>query len=332
MSDKIQTPFSPASQEPAAQDGGEVAALRAPGVHNDSEDRLARGRTGWRDRLMHALASLRRSPVGLIGAVLVSAVLIVAVLGASIAPHDPAKANLRSRFQPPGWLEGGDWAYPLGTDQLGRDILSRIMAGARVSVIVGLVTVLVAGSIGVTIGLISGFFGGWVDLLLMRVVDATLAIPYIVLVVAVSGVIGPGLGTLIVILALLNWQAYSRVVRAEVLAAREYEYTFAARVIGQTQLKIMVRHILPNVTASIIVLATMQVAVTILAESSLSFLGLGVQPPEVTWGLVAADGRDVIGSAWWLTTMPGIAISLAVLGIIFLGDWLRDYLDPRLPD
>jgi len=283
-----------------------------------------------RQRAARVLKSLRRSPVGMIGASLVLLVLLVAALGESIAPHDPAQANLKARFQPPAWEAGGDWSHLLGTDQLGRDVLSRIIVGARVSVIVGLVTVLVAGSVGVTIGLVTGFLGGWVDLLLMRLVDATLAIPYIVLVVAISGVIGPGLGTLIVILALLNWQGYSRVVRAEVLAAREYEYVFAARVIGQTRLKIVLRHILPNVTASIIVLATQQVAVTILAESSLSFLGLGVQPPEVTWGLVAADGRSVIGSAWWISTMPGIAISLAVLGITFLGDWLRDYLDPRL--
>jgi peptide/nickel transport system permease protein len=305
--------------QPATIRPGIPADVFAPEVEAVQPRGLARG-----------FQSLQRSPVGAIGASLIAIVLFVAIFGDFIAPHEAAKANFRARYQPPAWQEGGDWIYPLGTDQLGRDILSRIIIGSRVSVIVGLMTVLVAGSFGVLVGLVSGFLGGWVDLFLMRIVDASLAIPYIVLVVAVSGVVGPGLITLIVILSLLNWQAYSRVVRGEVLSARELEYVVAARVIGQTRFKIMLRHILPNVTASVIVLATLQVAITILAESSLSFLGLGVQPPDVTWGLVAADGRAVIGSAWWISTMPGIAISLAVLGIIFLGDWLRDVLDPRL--
>jgi len=276
------------------------------------------------------LRSLRASPVGICGSLIVAGVLLVALLGPWLTPHDPTTANFRAREQPPAGLEGGSWEYPLGTDQLGRDILSRIIVGTRVSVVIGIASVLISSVLGVMIGLLAGFLGGWIDLGLMRIVDATLAIPYIVLVVAVSGVVGPGLLTLIFILALINWQAYSRVVRSEVLSVRERDYVTAAYAIGQKKLPIMLRHILPNVTASIIVLAALQVALTILAESSLSFLGLGVQPPTITWGLIAADGRELVGSAWWIATMPGIAITLTVLGITFLGDWLRDYLDPQL--
>jgi peptide/nickel transport system permease protein len=184
--------------------------------------------------------------------------------------------------------------------------------------------------VGVTYGLVAGFVGGWVDSLLMRIADAFLGIPYIVLVVAISGVVGPGLVTLILILGLTGWVTYARVIRGQVLVAREMEYVTAARVIGQTEANIMFRHILPNVVTSAIVLGALEVASTILAESSLSFLGLGVQPPTVTWGLMLADGRQYLGSAWWMATFPGIAISITVLGVVFLGDWLRDVLDPRL--
>jgi peptide/nickel transport system permease protein len=180
--------------------------------------------------------------------------------------------------------------------------------------------------------MLSGFYGGALDTVLMRITDAVLAIPFLVLVIAVAGVIGAGLVTIILILGLTGWVSYSRVVRGEVLRLREEEYTTAARALGQTDPIILLRHILPNVTASIIVLSTLQVATTILAESSLSFLGLGVQPPTVTWGGMLADGRQHVGGAWWLATFPGLAITLTVLGIVFLGDWLRDVLDPRLGD
>lgn len=286
-------------------------------------------RSSWRARLGYAVASLRRSPVGLLGLVLVLAILFLAVFGPHISPFDPTKHNLRVRFKPPGYTWEGN-VYILGTDQLGRDILSRVIAGSRVSVIVGLTAVFIAGTIGVLYGLVSGFLGGWVDTVLMRFADAFLGIPYIVLVVAVSGVLGAGLTTLILILGFTGWVTYARVARGEVLVVREMEYITAARVIGQSNWKIMVRHVLPNVLTSAIVLAALQVGTTILAESSLSFLGLGVQPPTVTWGLMLADGRQYLGSAWWMATFPGIAITVTVLGVVFLGDWLRDVLDPRL--
>ena len=292
----------------------------------DSETGLAPVR---RARLGYILHSLRHSRVAGLGAALVVVVVLVALLGPLTSPRDPLEHNLRSRFKPPGFQDGSG-VFLLGTDQLGRDILSRLIAGTRVSVIVGVLSVVIAGLIGVSYGLISGFAGGLVDNLMMRVADAFLAIPFIVLVVAVSGVVGAGLVTLILILGVTSWVTYARVTRAEVLAVREMDYVMAARALGQSGLKIMFKHILPNVTGSIIVLATMMVATTMLAEAALSFLGLGVQPPTVTWGLMLSDGRQYIGSAWWMSTFPGIAITLTVLGVVFLGDWLRDLLDPRL--
>ena len=280
-------------------------------------------------RLGSAVRSLRRSHVGILGVALITLVLLTALFGPLLAPHDPQGHNLRARFEPPGHRDG-DRVFVLGTDQLGRDVLSRLIAGTRVSVTVGVLSVVIAGLIGVSYGLISGFAGGLVDNLMMRVADAFLAIPFIVLVVAVSGVVGAGLITLILILGVTSWVTYARVTRAEVLAVRETDYVMAARALGQTSLNIMFKHILPNVTGSIIVLATMMVATTMLAEAALSFLGLGVQPPTVTWGLMLSDGRQYIGSAWWMSTFPGIAITVTVLGVVFLGDWLRDLLDPRL--
>ena len=221
-------------------------------------------------------------------------------------------------------------AIPWAAISWGRDILSRIIAGSRVSVLVGVVSVLISGTIGVIYGLISGFVGGIVDSVLMRIVDGLLAIPFIILVIAISGVVGAGLSTLILILGFTGWITYARVIRGEVLKVREMEYVIAAYALGQHRLKVMLLHILPNVVSSAIVLAAVQVGVTILAESSLSFLGLGVKPPTVTWGLMLADGKQYINSAWWMTAYPGIAITITVLGVVFLGDWLRDLLDPNI--
>ncbi len=281
-------------------------------------------------RFRYALRSLRRSPVGMLGVVLVTVVLLCATLGPLIAPQDPNARNLRGRFQPPGYVDEQRGVFWLGTDQLGRDVLSRVIVGSRISVIVGVASVLIAGLIGVLYGLVAGFRGGWTDTILMRIADALLAIPFIVLVVAVAGVVGAGLVTLILILGLTGWVTYARIVRSEVLVLREQEFITATRVIGQSASKVMFRHILPNVWGSVIVLATLQVGTSILAEASLSFLGLGVEPTTITWGLMLADGREYMGSAWWMATFPGIAITLTVLGISFLGDWLRDVLDPRL--
>lgn len=301
-----------------------------PGLVNESDlhapdpmtARPYPGRGPWR--------RLLRSPVGLTGAILVSLVLLVALLAPVLAPQDPAAQNPKLRLKPPAWVEGSALGYPLGTDVLGRDVLSRIIYGTRVSVAVGLAAVVVAGAIGTAMGLTTGYFGGWVDTVLMRFTDGFIAIPSLLLTMLVVGVVGPGLVPLIVVLGVTRWVDYCRVVRGETLSIREREYVQAARALGQRPAKILVKHILPNVSASIIVLATLNVANVILAESGLSFLGLGVPPTVPTWGRMLAEGRQYLASAWWLATFPGICISLTVLGIIFLGDWLRDVLDPRL--
>ncbi|HCU98346.1 MAG TPA: peptide ABC transporter permease [Chloroflexi bacterium] len=279
--------------------------------------------------IVSSLKGRRLTGVGSIGLIIVSVVVILAIVGPYVSPHDPIQHNLKARYKPLGYSDDNG-TYILGTDQLGRDIFSRIIAGCRVSVIVSIFAVVIAGSIGVSYGLIAGFVGGWVDQVMMRIADALLSIPFIVLVVAISGVVGAGIFTLILILGFTGWVTYARVTRGEVLVAKELDYVIAATVVGQSKLKIMFQHILPNVMSSAVVLAALQVGVTIIAESSLSFLGLGVQPPSVTWGLMLADGRASIGSAWWMTTFPGIAITVVVLGVVFLGDWMRDVLDPRL--
>lgn len=275
-------------------------------------------------------SKLRKSPVGLTGAIILVAVLLVAIFAPQLAPHDPNAKDPKLRLKPPAWVEGSVEGHVLGTDTLGRDILSRVVYGARVSVSVGVAAVALAGFIGITLGLITGYFGGVIDKALMRFTDAFLAIPGLLLTMLVVGITGPGLYTLIGVLGVTRWVTYARVVRGETLALREREYVQAARALGQTNFWILLKHILPNVRGSIIVLATLNVATVILAESGLSFLGLGVPPTNATWGGILSDGRNYITHAWWVATFPGIAISLTVLGITFLGDWLRDYFDPRL--
>jgi peptide/nickel transport system permease protein len=275
------------------------------------------------------LLSLLRNPSGLLGMILVVAVLLVAALAPYLAPHEPTTMNLRARNVPPVWIEGGSSSHPLGTDQLGRDLLSRVLYGARISVVVGVLGVLISMLIGVTLGLLSGYFGGRIDSVISRVLDTFMSIPFIILALALVGVLGPNLLNLIIALGLTGWVTFTRVVRGEVLSVKTLAYVEAAAALGQSTFFIIARHILPNVAASIIVLGTLQVATIIIAESALSFLGLGVQPPTVTWGGLLADGRQYLATSWWLSTFPGIAITLTALGIILLGDWLRDVLDPR---
>jgi peptide/nickel transport system permease protein len=275
-------------------------------------------------------SKLRKSPVGLTGAVVMLLVVFVALAAPWLAPFDPNLKDPALRLKPPIWLTGGVAGHMLGTDTLGRDILSRVIFGARVSSLVGVSAVLLAGAIGVTLGLVTGYFGGAVDTVLMRFTDAFLAIPGLLLTMLVVGVTGPGLWTLIGVLGVTRWVTYARVVRGETLTVRERDYVQAARALGQTNPMILWKHVLPNVRGSMIVLGTLNVASVILAESSLSFLGLGVPPTTPTWGGILADGRNYITHAWWVATFPGVAIVITVLGITFLGDWLRDYYDPRL--
>jgi peptide/nickel transport system permease protein len=254
----------------------------------------------------------------------------LALFAPIVAAHDPTAHNIDERLLPPVGA-GGTWAYPLGTDGLGRDILSRIVHGARVSFSIGLSVVAVAGLCGTALGLLAGYRKGMWDAVIMRVGDVQLAIPTLVLALALMAVVGPraGVGSVVVVLVVTSWITYARVVRAEALTVREKEYVQAAQAVGARDLKILVRHILPNVSASLIVIASLEVGRVMLAEAALSFLGLGIQPPTPTWGGMIADGRDLVETAWWVSTFPGLAIVTAVWGLNLFGDWLRDVLDPR---
>jgi peptide/nickel transport system permease protein len=273
---------------------------------------------------------LVRNPIALLGAVALLVVIAAAVFAPRVAPHDPARQSLIRRFTPPVWAAGGTTAYPLGTDQVGRDILSRMIHGARVSLIVGVSAVIVSLTVGVTLGLLSGFVGGRVDTVIMTVVDVTLSFPQLLLALAFVAALGPSLVTIIVVLGLTGWERYTRVVRAEVLALREKDFVEAARAMGVTSTRMLVRHILPNTFSSIIVMSTLQVAQAILQEAALSFLGVGTGSTYPTWGQMIALGRDFVTVAWWLPTFPGLAILVTVLSINLVGDRLRDALDPRV--
>jgi len=281
------------------------------------------------EKLKWIYKQLLKSKTGILGLIIVIAVISMAIFAPFLAPFDPAKPDSQVMMKPPSWLEGGEEAYFLGTDNLGRDILSRMIYGSRISLLVGLLSVILAGAIGMFIGLISGYFGGIVDAVFMRLVDAFLAIPSILFSLVVLAVVGPGVVTLVIALGITNWVIYARLVRGEVLSIKERDYVKAARSIGVTDIDIILRHILPNVFSSFIVVSTLTVASTIIAEASLSFLGLGIQPPIVSWGVMLSDGRNYLTTNWWIATFPGLAITITVLGIIFLGDWLRDMLDPR---
>jgi len=253
-----------------------------------------------------------------------------AVFAPQLAPWDPARQMLMKRRRPPMWQERGLREHPLGTDHLGRDILSRILHGGRISLGVGLTAVTLSALIGVTLGLLAGFFGGRADALIMRVVDVFLAIPYILLAMGVVFALGPSLLNVILVMAVTRWVQFARIVRADVLSIREREFVAGARARGNRALRLLLRHVLPNALTPIIVVATLELAFMIIYESALSFLGLGVQPPTPTWGWMLSDGRNYVATAWWLATFPGLAIMLTVLAVNLLGDWLRDTLDPRL--
>lgn len=272
---------------------------------------------------------LLKSKTGTVGFIIVAVMIFVAIFANVLAPHDPAQINPTEMLKPPAWAEGGSKEYFLGTDNLGRDMLSRVIHGSRVSLLVGVASVILAGIIGVVVGLVSGYYGGWIDSVLMRIVDSFLSIPNILFALVFLTVFGPSVPTLIVVLGVTNWVAYARIVRGETLSIKEREFVKAAHSMGVKDRVIIIRHITPNVISSFIVISTLSVATTIILEASLSFLGLGVQPPTVSWGGILSDGRDYLATSWWLATFPGVAITITVLGIIFLGDWLRDILDPR---
>jgi peptide/nickel transport system permease protein len=262
--------------------------------------------------------------------VIITVMLVVAVFAPLIAPHSPTEQSLPDKLKPPAWQEGGSATHLLGTDLLGRDLFSRLVYGARVSLTVAAFALLSGGLIGLAVGIIAGYLGGRIDSILMRVVDATLTFPTILIALLLAVSLGAGLRTIVIAITVIIWARFARVVRGEVLGVRARDFVSLARVHGCSSLRIMLVHIVPNVMNTFMVLLTLHIGFVIIVEASLSFLGAGIPPPTPSWGQMVADGRSHIASAWWLAVMPGAAIMLVVLAFNLFGDWLRDWLDPRL--
>jgi peptide/nickel transport system permease protein len=286
-------------------------------------------RAGRGGRLRALVKAVREAPLAAV--FILGGLTLVALLADFIAPYDPtlpvAGADM---FDPPVWMEGGRWSTLLGTDFQGRDILSRLIHGARVSLIVGLMGTLVAGGIGTAMGILAGYVGGWTDQIIMRVTDAWLALPALVFAIFLAAMLGPSMWNIIIILGAVYWTRYARVIRGEVLTLREREFVKLAEIAGASRLRVIKRHILPNVMNTATVLASLTVGVVIIAEASLSFLGVGVPPPQPAWGLMLSEARPTLmAGQWWLTVFPGACILLIVLATQLFGDWLRVRLDPQ---
>ena len=288
-----------------------------------AEDRRA---MRWRK----VLRKLLENKGAVFGLIMVLGVIFSAVFAPLISPHDPILQDVEKRLIPPMGQEGADSNYLLGTDHLGRDIVSRLIYGARISIVVSVSAVALSAVLGTLIGLFSGFYGGKVDNIFMRIADVQLAFPFILLAIAIIAVLGPNLQNIILTMGITGWVIYARVVRAEVLSLREKEFITSVRALGGSNGRIIFNHLFPNVVPPIIVIVTLEMARMIIMEAALSFLGLGIQPPTPTWGGMLADGRVYLVTSWWLATFPGLVIMVVVLGINLLGNWLRDMLDPRL--
>ena len=287
-------------------------------------------RTPWYSpsRIVGTLSEARRYPVLPISILLV-VLIIPACFAELIAPYDPIEGGLGARLIPPFWSDGGSTEHILGTDKVGRDILSRMIYGSRISVIIAGISIIVGGIVGTALGIIGGYFGGWVDSLIMRFVDISLSIPIILLGLVLVAALGPSKSTVIIVVVILLWSRYARLARGETLGVRVQDYVARARVSGASHIRIMLVHVFPNIFNSLVVLATLQVGFVIILEATLSFLGAGIPRPTPAWGLMVADGRSLVVAAWWVAFFPGLAILLVVLSMNLLGDWLRDKLDPR---
>ena len=276
-------------------------------------------------------ASRRLSSYPVVPLAIIGLMVFIALAADVLAPHNPEVGSLGMRFRPPVWQAGGSAAHLLGTDHLGRDVLSRLLFGARVSLVVGFTAVVVAGLLGVALGIAAGYLGGWVDEVIMRLTDTWLALPALTFAIFLAAVLGPSELNIIIVLSCVYWTRYARVIRGEVLSLKEREFVRLAIIAGCSRLTIMRRHILPNVLNSAIVLGTLMLGVVVVTEAALSFLGVGVPPPKPAWGLMLADGKKgLMAGYWWLTVLPGCCIMLMVLSANLLGDWLRVKLDPQL--
>ncbi len=276
--------------------------------------------------------SLRRSRLALVGCIILALIVLVALAAPLLAPYNPELVDIRNRLKPPAWLDGGTPAYLLGTDNVGRDITSRIIYGARVSLFVGLATVLIGGLFGVGLGVVAGYFRGRLETAIMRLVDIQLAFPSILLAVAIMAILGPSVRNVILVLSLATWASFCRVARGQTLAVCNQPYIMAAHALGTRHALVILKHVVPNILSPLIVIASFAIATNIINEASLSFLGVGVPPTTPTWGGMLSEGRNYLRLAWWVSTLPGIALMLTVYSVNVIGDWLRDYLDPRLVD
>ncbi len=293
--------------------------------------RYSRERFGPRLRLTaDTIREVARRRSALWGGIMLCVIFLTSLLFPLFYHVDPLAQDLLARFVPPAWLDGGSMSHPLGTDNLGRDVLARILYGSRISLLVGFSAVLLGELVGIVLGLLSGYYGGKLDSLIMRTADIFMAYPFMLLTISVIAVLGNSMFNLILVLGISDWTIYARTIRGSVLSLKEKEFVEAARAAGTRNLSIITRHILPNVISPLLVLGTLRVANIIIWESGLSFLGMGVPPPAPSWGRMLADGRMYIGDAWWLVTLPGLAIMCTILSINLLGDGLRDALDPRL--
>jgi peptide/nickel transport system permease protein len=262
--------------------------------------------------------------------VLLVVLIVPAVFAERVSPYSPYEGQLTARLMPPAYAAGGSWAHPFGTDKQGRDILARMIYGARISLIVSLSAVLIGASVGTALGLTAGYFGGWVEQIINYWIDVFLSLPLILIALMLVAVLKPGLNTVIIVVSVLIWARYARQIRGETLSVKQRDFVARARVAGASHFRIIFKHLLPNVANTLIVLATLQVGTVILLEAGLSFLGAGIPRPEPSWGVMVADGRDLIVTAWWIAFFPGLAIAAVTLSMSLLGDWLRDQLDPRL--
>jgi len=256
--------------------------------------------------------------------------VFTAVFAGFLTHQSPTAGDITAKLIPPVWMERGDWEHPLGTDRFGRDVLSRVIYGSRISLLVSLIAIGVAGTFGTLLGLVSGYRGGLTDALLMRLTDIALSLPLILIAVVLVAVSEPSFRNVILIVALLLWPRFARQIRGETLAIKEHDFVALAVVAGRSSAWIISRHIFPNVVPTLLVISTLQVGYVILLEGTLSFLGVGVPPPNPAWGLMIADGRGFLATAWWISLFPGLAMLLTVLAVNLMGDWLRDHLDPRL--
>jgi peptide/nickel transport system permease protein len=275
-------------------------------------------------------ARRRTRRLAIAGGLFVLVLAGLAVAAPWVAPRDPTRQSLRARLKAPGWEAADGSIHALGTDQLGRDILSRVVFGARVSLLIGFAAVVVGGVIGATLGIVAGFRGGWTDTIVMTIADAQLAFPFILLAIGIIAVLGPSFPNLIVVVGLSGWVTYARVLRSQVLSLRQRDFVSAILGLGGSIPRVLLRHILPNVASTLMVIATLELARAIVLEATLSFLGLGIQPPTPSWGGMIHEGREYLDSAWWISVFPGVILMLTSLVVSRTGDWLRDVLDPTL--